>query len=171
MDSTAKLVTEVCHYIYTHGEYPPRGTLSSEGKDLGKALTRFRSGETKLTKEQIEILGEADLFLSRTEKNVREIEAYYNMHGCLPLGEENARLVEVMGNYKDGKVPITSAQYQRLEVIGVFLNNTERMIRAIEAYCEKYHKAPSRGKKSPEGYDMGSALIGYRSGKRQLTLD
>ena len=45
------------------------------------------------------------------------------------------------------------------------------MIQAIEAYCNKYHKAPGRGKKSPEGYDMGSALIGYRSGKRQLTLD
>ncbi|MCI8544847.1 MAG: hypothetical protein HFH09_01290 [Bacilli bacterium] len=171
MDSTAKLVTEVCDYIYTNGDYPPRGFLSSDGKDLGKALTRFRTGETKLTNEQISRLADADSFLSRTEKNIRELEEYYHMHGCLPLGEEQVRLRDVMNSYKSGDVPITKEQYQRLEAIGVFFSNTERMIQAIEAYCNKYHKAPGRGKKSPEGYDMGSALIGYRSGKRQLTLD
>lgn len=171
MDSTTKLVIEICDYIYAHGEYPPRGFQSKEGKDLGKALTRFRSGETKLTKEQISLLAEADSFLSRTEKNIQELEEYYHLHGCLPLGEEQTRLKDVMGSYKSGQVPITKAQYQRLEAIGVLLSNTERMIRAIEAYCDMYHKAPGRGKKSPEGYDMGSALIGYRNGKRKLTLD
>ncbi len=171
MDSTAKLVTEVCDYIYKNGDYPPKGFLSKEGKDLGKALTRFRTGETKLTNEQIECLGRADSSLSSTEKNIRELEEYYRVHGCLPVGEEQVRLRDVMNSYKSGDVPITNEQYQRLEAIGVFLSNTERMIQAIEAYCNKYHKAPGRGKKSPEGYDMGSALIGYRSGKRQLTLD
>lgn len=170
MDSTIKLVTEVCDYIYAHGEYPPRGLLSSEGKDLGKALTRFRTGETQLKPEHINLLAQADSFLSRTEKNIRELEEYYRLHRCLPLGEEHVRLREVMDSYKSGQVPITKAQYQRLEVIGVFLSNTERMVQAIEAYCDMYHKAPGRGKKSPEGYDMGSALIGYRSGKRMLTL-
>ncbi len=171
MDVTDKLVIEICNYIYEHGEYPPRGVISSEGKDLGRALTRFRIGETKLTNEQIEFLGKADKFLSRTEKNIQELEAYYQVHGCLPLGDEHVRLREVMGSYKSGQVPITKEQYQRLEAIGVFLSNTERMVQAIESYCDKFHKAPTRGKKSPEGYDMGNAIIGYRSGKRQLTLE
>lgn len=171
MDSTTQLVIEICNYIYANGEYPPRGFLSSEKKDLGKALTRFRTGETKLTDEQISRLADADSFLSRTEKNIRELEEYYREHGCLPLGAEQVRLRDVMGSYKSGDVPITKEQHQRLEAIGVLLSNTERMIRAIEAYCDKYHKKPGRGQKSPEGYDMGSALIGYRSGKRKLTLD
>lgn len=171
MNSTTKLIIEICDYIYTHGEYPPRGFLSSDGKDLGKALTRYRSLETPLNQEQIELLTQADLFLSRTEKNIQEIEAYYKTHQCLPLGEENARLVEIMGNYKEGKVPITKEQRDRLDKMGVFFSKTERMIQAIEAYYKENHKVPGRGKKSPDGYDMGSALIGYRNGKRRLTLE
>ncbi len=122
-----------------------------------------------MTKDQIELLAHADDFLSRTERNIRELEIYYQQHGCLPLGEKNHRLTDVMGSYKSGQVPLTEVQKHRLELIGVLLDSTERMIRAIEAYCDRYHRAPVRGMKSPEGYDMGSALIGYRSGKRKLT--
>lgn len=171
MSSTNQLIIEICAYIYEHGEYPPRGFLSRDGKDLGKALTRFRTLETPLSQEQIKLLAEADSFLSRTEKNIQEIEAYYELHKCLPLGETNVRLVEIMGNYKEGKVPITKEQRVRLEKMGVFLSKTERMVRSILAYYNEYHKVPGKGKKSPDGYDMGVALIGYRTGKRMLTLN
>lgn len=170
MENKTELVEEICAYIFEHGQYPPRGYLSKTGKDLGKALTRFRTGEVRLEKQQIELLAAADEFLSRTEKNIQELEQFYHEHGHLPLGEENIRFREIMGSYKSGKVPITKEQQARLENIGVLLDSTERMIRAIEAYCEKNHKAPGKGKKSPEGYDMGSALIGYRTGRRKLTL-
>ena len=170
INTTTKLIQEVCDYIYKNGQYPPRGVLSSDGKDLGKALTRYRSGELSLSKEQVELLAQVDDFLSRTEKNIVELEKYYAEHNCLPLGDTNARLREVMKSYKSGEVPLTASQKERLERIGVLLDSTERMVQAIEAYCDKYHKAPGRGKKSPEGYDMGSAIIGYRNGKRKLTL-
>ncbi len=166
-EKTTSMILEISDFVLTHGEFPSRGVLSSDGRDMGKALTRYRTGEVKLTENQIELLSLIDQFLSKTEKNVREIELFYKENGMLPVGDK--RLMDVIHSYQSGKVPITLDQKQRLESIGAFDTPTERMVRFIESYYEDYGEIPVRGVKSREGYDAGSAVIGYRTGKRKLT--
>jgi len=170
-EETNLMIREIGVYVKEHGEYPPRGVKASNGKDLGKATTRYRTGEIELTNEQIEMLAMIDDFLSRTEKNIQELEQYYKEFGHIPTGEDNKRLVDIIGTYKSGKVPVTANQRERLEAIGVLISNTERMIRSIEVFYKENGRVPGRGYKTAEGYDMGNAIIGYRRGKRLLTLD
>lgn len=169
--TTTKLILEICDYIIKNGEEPPRGTLSSDGRDMGNALKRYRSREIPLNEAQIGLLAAVDDFLARTEKNIRELEEFYRIHGHLPLGDTYIKYKGIMDSYKNGVVPVTEKQKERLEKIGVFLSNTERMIRAIENYYTTYHKIPSKDAKSPEGYNMHDAIKGYKSGKRKLTFD
>lgn len=166
---TTQMILEIANYVFQYGHFPLKGTLSSDKRDMGKALTRYRTGEDVLTKQQVELLSLLDDFIKQTEKNIRQLEAFYQEHNCLPIGKTNKTLVEVMTTYKTGKVPITESQRNRLEKMGVFLSNTERMVLYIENYYNRYHKLPVSGIKTPEGYDMGSAIKGYRSGKRLLT--
>lgn len=165
-----KMILEISNFVYQNGYYPPRGTLSSDHRDMSKALTRYRTGEVFLTEEQVQLLAALDDFLTRTEKNIQEIESFYEKNRCLPTGEKE-RLVGIIGDYKSGKIPITLAQKKRLENIGAFKSNTERMVCSIESFVHHYGKQPKRGDKTPEGYDMGDAIIGYRNGKRALTLN
>lgn len=169
-DTTTKLILEISNYVHKNGQFPPRGTLSSDGKDMGKAITRYRTGELDLKKEQIAILERLGDFLSRTEKNIQELEEFYSNHGHLPLGDAYAEYKDIMWTYKSGKVPITEEQRERLDKIGALSDKTERMIRSIETFYKKYGKEPKRGDQTVEGYDMGNAIIGYRNGKRALTL-
>ncbi len=166
-EKTTKMILEISDFVLQHGVFPPRGTLSSDGRDMGKALTRYRTGEVHLTKTQLELLELIDHFLSRTEYNIREIELFYEQHGVLPIGDK--RMMDTIHSYRIGKVPITLDQQRRLEKIGAFLTPTERMVTFIESYYENYEEIPVRGVKTKEGYDAGNALIGYRTGRRQLT--
>jgi len=79
-DKTTRLILEISNYVHKYGEFPRRGTLSIDGIDMGKAITRARTGELTLTKEQIAILERLDDFLSRTEKNIQELEKFYSEH-------------------------------------------------------------------------------------------
>ena len=169
-DKTTRLILEISNYVHKYGEFPRRGTLSIDGIDMGKAITRARTGELTLTKEQIAILERLDDFLSRTEKNIQELEKFYIEHGHLPLGDVYSKYKDIMWTYKSGKVPITESQRKRLEVIGALLDKTERMVRSIEAFYKENGTLPKRGDKTVEGYDMGNAIIGYRNGKRELTI-
>lgn len=168
---TTKMILEIANYVFEYGEFPLKGTFSSDKRDMGKALTRYRTGEDKLTKQQVELLSLLDDFIKKTEKNIAELESYYQLHGCLPISKTNRRLVEVMSSYKMGKVPITESQRKRLDKIGIFQSSTERMVRYIEQYYLHHFELPRPGKKTKEGYDMGNAIKGYRSGKRLLTLN
>lgn len=170
-NETTKMILEILKYAKKNGEYPTVGVLASNGHDMGKALTRFRTGEVKLTEKQVEMFAMVDDFLSRTEKNIQKLESFYKENGYLPVGEEQKQLVDILWTYKSGKVPINFNQKQRLEAIGAFLSNTERMIRSIEAFYRSEGTTPRRGDKTKDGYDMGNAIIGYRNGKRQLTLN
>lgn len=168
--NTTKMVLEICDYFFEKGKFPEKGILSSDGRDMGKALIRYKMGDAALTESHVELLSLLSDFMNRTEKNIQELENYYQKNHCLPIGEKQKIWTRVMSSYKHGKVPITEQQRQRLEKIGVFKTTTERMIQSIENYYHEYGEAPIRGQKSKEGYDMGNAIIGYRNGKRLLTL-
>lgn len=169
-EKTTKLISEISRAYQQNGR-PKRNELTTDGRDMGKGLTRMKTLELHLTDDQLYCLAMLDDFSSQTEKNIQELETFYEKNGCLPLGEDYKHLKDVMYSYKSGKVPLTESQKDRLEAIGVFLTNTERMIQAIEIFYDKFGLLPKKGDKSKEGYDMGLALIGYTTGKRQLTLE
>lgn len=170
-EKTTQLIKEIVIYTKMHGNLPKKGVLSSDGRDMGKALTEYRSGKRSLTKGQLELLALLDSFESIAEKNIQKLEENYNEHGYLSLSKENdSQLQQALYNFRNGKTPITSSQRNRLEKIGAFSTVTELMISSIEEFYEKYKVLPKIGDTNIRNKDMGIAIANYKQGKLALTL-
>ncbi|MCI8446195.1 MAG: hypothetical protein HFH31_01725 [Bacilli bacterium] len=165
-----RILIELANYVCTYGEFPPKGTLSSDGIDMNQLLYNYRNGKIEFTEKQEHLISLLIHLLSKTEWNIREVEYYYCTYGYLPYSKECHKLRKAISDFRTGKIAITESQQKRLEAIGALSTATEKTVRSIEEFYSIHNRLPEYGEYNHRYCDMGRAIVDYQNGNRLLTL-
>ena len=169
-EEITKLLIEVSHIFCTYGEFSDE-LISSTGYDIRQFLCDCYAEKIEFTNTQIDLFYLLKRLISKTEKNIIELENYYRIYGCLPTSRENSRLYKAINDYKHGKIALTETQKSRLENIGALSSATEKMVFSIEQFYIENNRLPLKGECNHYFYDMGQAIEDYQNGIRLLTIN